>query len=71
MRDGAREKIRNGGIPAARDLVGWKEDFRTGDHIFVADEQGDIMAIGKSKFDAEDVRSNKTNDFFSYVRVLI
>jgi tRNA pseudouridine55 synthase len=71
IRNGARDTIKNGGMPGRSDIIGHYGDFQPGDLISMADELGEIMAIGKSKCATRDFRSGKTSDFFSYVRVLI
>jgi tRNA pseudouridine55 synthase len=71
IRNSARSLIKNGGIPAPQDIVGCQGEFVTGDLISMADERGEIMAIGKSNCDTGTMKRNTRADFFSYVRVLI
>ena len=46
-------------------------DISNRDFYRMADESGDIMAIGKSKCNAASLKEAKMGDFFAYVRVLI
>lgn len=71
IRNQARETIKNGGIPATADIIGHSGEFASGDLISMADEMGEVLAIGKSRCDAVVFASRKVRDFFSYVRVLI
>jgi tRNA pseudouridine55 synthase len=71
VRNQVRETMRHGGFPEADDILEWTGDFAPGQLISMADERGDIMAIGKSKCTAASLKATKTGDFFAYVRVLI
>ena len=71
IRNRAREIIKNGGIPESGDILGYRGEFEPGDLISMADESGEIMAIGKSKCDAVGFNSLRNSELFSYVRVLI
>lgn len=71
IRNRARETIKNGGMPGLKDIIGHRGDFQPGDLISMADELGEIMAIGKSNCATGEFRTGKKSDFFSYVRVLI
>jgi len=71
IRNQARETIKNGGIPPADDILGYRGEFESGDLISMADESGEIMAIGKSKCDTDAFKAHRMREFFSYVRVLI
>lgn len=71
IRNQAREIIKNGGIPPADDILGYRGEFESGDLISMADESGEIMAIGKTKCDTDAFKARRMKDFFSYVRVLI
>ncbi|MEZ5359230.1 MAG: tRNA pseudouridine(55) synthase TruB [Candidatus Zixiibacteriota bacterium] len=71
VRDSARLMIRNGGYPGPSDIVKCDGDFEPGDLFSLSDEQGDVLAIGKSKCNTADLPDAATDDYFSYVRVLI
>jgi len=71
VRNHLRETVRHGGFPEAEDIIEWTGDFVPGQLISMADESGDIMAIGKSKCNAASLKEAKMGDFFAYVRVLI
>ncbi len=71
IRNRARGIIKNGGIPTSGDILGHRGEFESGDLICMADELGEIMAIGKSKCNVAGFKSLENSDFFSYVRVLI
>jgi tRNA pseudouridine55 synthase len=65
------DKIKDGVTPVYRDVISLEGDFRSGDLISMANEQGKILAIGRSKCDAVDLQTHQPDDFFSYVRVLV
>lgn len=71
VRNQARQLIKNGGLPPTEDILGHSGDFVSGDLISMADEDGEIMAIGKTNCDTDAYRARPKKDFFSYVRVLI
>ncbi len=71
FRNGAAEGIQHGVELTSEDIVELKGDFVDGDLISMADEQGRILAIAKSKCDASKVTDKPKNCFYSYVRVLI
>lgn len=71
VRDSARGMIRNGGFPGPKDIVECQGDFVPGDLFSLSDEHGDVLAIGKSKCNTADLPAVATEDYFSYVRVLI
>lgn len=63
--------IRNGGVPTTGDVVSWRGRFSAGELISMADEQGEIMAIGRATCDLVALEARTRSDFFSYVRVLV
>ncbi len=63
--------IRNGGVPTTGDVVSWRGRFSAGELISMADEQGEIMAIGRATCDLVALETRTRSDFFSYVRVLV
>jgi len=67
----AAKHIPNGGVPSAEDVISWHKEFGNGDLISMADEEGNILAIGKSKCDSSNLRAQVDENFFSYVRVLV
>jgi len=67
----AARTIKNGSELTFKDIVDWNEDFSKGDLISMADEQGQILAIAKSKCDAGELKKTDGDSFYSYVRVLI
>jgi tRNA pseudouridine55 synthase len=71
IRNRTAEAVKHGINLSGEDIISWDRDFRTGDLISVADERGDILAIGKSKRDASRLKADGIGDFFSYMRVLI
>lgn len=71
MRNQARDIIRHGGVPPAGDIIECRGDFCAGEFISMADELGEIMAIGRSTCDASQLPTQERGEYFSYVRVLI
>ncbi len=71
VRNRRAETIKDGINLSGADIMARDRDFRRGDLISIANERGDILAIGKSKCDASRLNVNGTGDFFSYVRVLV
>ncbi|MCK5126712.1 MAG: tRNA pseudouridine(55) synthase TruB [candidate division Zixibacteria bacterium] len=67
----AVETIRHGGIPEHQDIIDCQGSFIPGDLISMADEYGEILAIGKSKCSDDAMATVDRDKFFSYVRVLI
>lgn len=67
----AENTIKHGGIPERKEILKWSRDFLPGNLIAMASQEGDILAIGKSKCSTASFESNLDNDYFSYVRVLI
>lgn len=63
--------IKHGSELTYNDVINWEGDFLKGDLISMADEQGQILAIAKSKCDAGELKKANGNSFYSYVRVLI
>jgi tRNA pseudouridine55 synthase len=71
LREAAAEMVKHGRVPMPSDIISWRGEFNTGDIIGMADERGQILAIGKSKCDASLLAGKSNVDFFSYLRVLI
>ncbi len=71
VKDSARDVIKNGGWPPDGEIIDVTCRLMTGDLLSVADEQGDILAIGKSKQDIDAPEMKLNSELFSYVRVLI
>jgi tRNA pseudouridine55 synthase len=63
--------IRNGGVPTTGDVVSWRGRFNAGQLISMADERGEILAIGRATCDLVALEARAQSNFFSYVRVLI
>ena len=71
LRNSARPLVQNGGVPDTGDIINCQGDFIEGDLIGMADEAGELLAIGKSKCHVSALATESGRDYFSYVRVLI
>lgn len=65
------DQIQNGLIPVYHDIIAMIGEFHPGDLVSMANDRGEILAIGRAKYDAAYLRAHKADDFFSYVRVLV
>jgi tRNA pseudouridine55 synthase len=63
--------IRNGGVPGLGDVVSRQGRIDAGQLFSMADERGEILAIGRATCDLAALAVGTRNDFFSYVRVLV
>ncbi|NMC43006.1 MAG: tRNA pseudouridine(55) synthase TruB [candidate division Zixibacteria bacterium] len=63
--------IRNGGVPGVGDVVSRRGRIETGQLFSLADQRGEILAIGRATCDLAAPAAGTPNDFFSYVRVLV
>ncbi len=70
IRRQAAETIKNGGNLRTGDIISRSEDFDCDELISIADESGQIKAIGKATRAAEAFVPKGNDEFFSYVRVL-
>ncbi len=69
--DKMASQVPYGSVPCADDVVDLTAAFESGQYISMANRKGDILAIGKSCCSAYELSSRETQEFFSYVRVLI
>ncbi|MEE9441802.1 MAG: tRNA pseudouridine(55) synthase TruB [candidate division Zixibacteria bacterium] len=67
----AEKSIKHGGVPERKEILNWNREFLPGNLVAMASQNGNILAIGKSKCSAASLKSNLDNDYFSFVRVLI
>lgn len=66
----AAETICNGGLIKSDDIVSRQNEFDTGALLSIADENGQILAIGKATCDSVSLAAGENKSFFTYVRVL-
>jgi len=71
IRKAVASGIINGVMPRAGDVVACDREFASGDLISLANEQAEILAIGRSTTDSAAVMAGTIETFFTYIRVLV
>jgi tRNA pseudouridine55 synthase len=71
VRDRVAETIRHGRRPGFGEVIDHRGTLAAGGLFGMVNEAGEILAVGRSKYDAVLLAGDHKGDFFDYVRVLI
>ncbi len=71
IRNAVASGVINGVMPSADAVVACDQTFAPGDIISLANEQAEILAIGRSTIDSVAVTAGTSGAFFTYIRVLV
>lgn len=68
--DDAAHEVRHGACPTAEDVANWQGRFKAGDLVCFVTTEGNLLAVGRSHCDSEELPEAHDKKVFSFERVV-